>query len=223
MSAKKRRISMRLKALALMTIFSMFFLAAAGPAVAQSKTEKLMNPAQLNEKAPDKFQAKFDTSKGEFIIEVTRSWSPNGADRFYNLVKNGFFDNCRFFRVVPNFMVQFGINGDPKISAVWRAAQFKDDPANQSNKRGFITFATAGPNTRTTQLFINFKDNSFLDSQGFTPFGKVTKGMNAVDSINKEYEEKPNQNNIQMQGNAYLEKAFPKLDYIKSATIVPEE
>jgi peptidyl-prolyl cis-trans isomerase A (cyclophilin A) len=214
---------MRFKVLALMTIASMFFLVAAGSVAAQSNTEKLMNAAQLNEKAPDKFQAKFDTSKGEFIVEVTRSWAPNGADRFYNLVKNGFYDNCRFFRVVENFMVQFGINGDPKVSAVWRAAQFKDDPANQSNKRGYITFATAGPNTRTTQLFINFKDNSFLDSQGFTPFGKVTKGMNVVDSINKEYGEKPNQGNIQMQGNAYLEKEFAKLDYIKSASIVPAQ
>jgi peptidyl-prolyl cis-trans isomerase A (cyclophilin A) len=216
---------MRLTASVLIAVVSIFFLAAPGsaadPVAAQSNTEKLMNPAQLNETAPDKFQAKFDTSKGEFVIEVTRAWSPNGADRFYNLVKNGFYDNCRFFRVVENFMVQFGINGDPKLSAVWRAAQFKDDPANQSNKRGYITFATAGPNTRTTQLFINFKDNSFLDSQGFTPFGKVTTGMNVVDSINKEYGEKPNQGNIQMQGNAYLEKAFPKLDYIKSATIVP--
>jgi peptidyl-prolyl cis-trans isomerase A (cyclophilin A) len=220
---------MRLKALALMTIFSMFFLAAAGPAVAQSNTEKLMNPAQLNEKAPDKFQAKFDTSKGEFIIEVTRSWSPNGADRFYNLVKNGFYDNCRFFRVIENFMAQFGINGDPKLSAVWRGAQIKDDPVSQSNKRGYITYATAGPNTRTTQLFINFGDNSPLDKDGFAPFGKVTKGMNVVDSIYKNYGDGPprgkgpDQNRIQMEGNAYLEKAFPKLDYIKSATIVPAE
>jgi peptidyl-prolyl cis-trans isomerase A (cyclophilin A) len=215
---------MRLKALALMTIASMFFLAAAGSAVAQSNTEKLMNPAQLNEKAPDKFQAKFDTSKGEFIIEVTRAWSPNGADRFYNLVKNGFYDNCRFFRVVPNFMVQFGISGDPKISAALSRAGIKDDPDKQSNKRGYVTFAkSSAPNSRTTQIFINFKDNTFLDSQNFTPFGNVIKGMNVVDSINSEYGEKPNQTNIQMQGNAYLEKDFPKLDYVKSATIVPAQ
>jgi peptidyl-prolyl cis-trans isomerase A (cyclophilin A) len=215
---------MRLKALALMTIASMFFLAAAGSAVAQSNTEKLMNPARLNEKAPDKFQAKFDTSKGEFIIEVTRAWSPNGADRFYNLVKNGFYDNCRFFRVVPNFMVQFGISGDPKISAALSRAGIKDDPDKQSNKRGYVTFAkSSAPNSRTTQIFINFKDNTFLDSQNFTPFGNVIKGMNVVDSINSEYGEKPNQTNIQMQGNAYLEKDFPKLDYVKSATIVPAQ
>jgi peptidyl-prolyl cis-trans isomerase A (cyclophilin A) len=177
----------------------------------------------MNELAPDKFQVKFDTSKGEFTVEVTRAWAPNGADRFYNLVKNGFYDNCRFFRVVENFMVQFGINGNPKLSSVWRAAPIKDDPAKQSNGRGYITFAMAGPNTRTTQLFINFKDNSFLDNQGFSSFGKVIKGMNVVDSIYNKYGEKPNQQNIQMQGNAYLEKDFPNLDFIKTTTIVPEE
>ena len=180
-----------------------------------------MNPAQLNETAPENFQVKFDTSKGEFIVDVTRAWSPNGADRFYNLVKNGLYDNCRFFRVVENFMVQFGINGDPKISKAWRTANIPDDKSNQSNSRGHITFATAGPNTRTTQLFINFVDNSFLDSQGFTPFGKVTTGMNVVDSIYSKYGEGPNQGQIQMEGNSYLDKAFPNLDYIKSATIVP--
>jgi peptidyl-prolyl cis-trans isomerase A (cyclophilin A) len=182
-----------------------------------------MNPAELKEQAPDSFQAKFDTSKGEFTVEVTCVWAPNGADRFYNLVKNGVFDNCRFFRVVENFMVQFGINGNPKVSALWRDAKIKDDPAKQSNGRGYITFAMAGPNTRTTQLFINFKDNSFLDNQGFSPFGKVVNGMNVVDSICSQYGEKPNQQSIQMQGNAYLERNFPNLDYIKTATIVPVE
>jgi peptidyl-prolyl cis-trans isomerase A (cyclophilin A) len=214
---------MRLTVIALTMLALVFIAAAPQPAAAQANTEKLMNPAQLNEKAPDKFQVKFDTSKGEFTVEVTRAWAPNGADRFYNLVKNGFYDNCRFFRVVENFMVQFGINGNPKLSSVWRAAQIKDDPSKQSNGRGYITFAMAGPNTRTTQLFINFKDNSFLDTQGFSSFGKVIKGMNVVDSIYNKYGEKPNQQNIQMQGNAYLEKDFPNLDYIKSTTIVPEE
>jgi peptidyl-prolyl cis-trans isomerase A (cyclophilin A) len=182
-----------------------------------------MNPAQLNETAPEKFRAKFDTSKGEFIIDVTRAWSPNGADRFYNLVKNGYYDNCRFFRVVENFMVQFGIHGDPTISRSWRSANIPDDRPSQSNSRGHVTFATAGPNTRTTQLFINFVDNSFLDRQGFTPFGKVTQGMNVVDSIYSGYGEQPNQGKIQMEGNAYLEKSFPNLDYIQSGTIVPPE
>jgi peptidyl-prolyl cis-trans isomerase A (cyclophilin A) len=182
-----------------------------------------MNPAQLNETAPEKFQAKFDTSKGEIIIEVTRAWAPNGADRFYNLVKNGYYDNCRFFRVVENFMVQFGINGDPKLNTVWRMARIQDDKVKQSNDRGFVTYAMAGPNTRTTQLFINFRNNAGLDSQGFSPFGKVKKGMDVVDSIYNKYGEKPDQGRIQMEGNAYLEKNFPSLDYIKSAAILPAE
>ncbi len=220
---------MRLTAIAL-TIATMFFAAAPGsaadPVAAQSKLEKLMNPAEMNETAPEKFQAKFDTSKGEFIIEVTRAWAPVGADRFYNLVKNGYYNNCRFFRVIKGFMVQFGIHGDPKVSAVWRGAQIKDDPVKESNERGYITYATAGPNTRTTQLFINFGNNSPLDGQGFAPFGKVAQGMDVVDSIYDGYGEGapsgqgPEQGKIHMQGNSYLEKDFPKLDYIKSATIV---
>lgn len=180
-----------------------------------------MNPAQLTETAPETFQAKFETSKGEFIVDVTRAWSPNGADRFYSLVKNGLYNECRFFRVVSGFIVQFGINGDPDVSKVWRAANIPDDQGKESNQRGYLTFATAGPNTRTTQLFINFGSNSFLDAQGFTPFGKVSKGMEVVDSINDEYGERPNQGQIQMRGNAYLTESFPNLDYIKSATIVP--
>lgn len=216
---------MRLKTLALMVIVSMFMAAAAGSAVAQANMEKLMNPAQLNETAPDKFQVKFDTSKGEFIVEVTRAWAPNGADRFYNLVKNGFYDNCKFFRNIENFMVQFGINGNPKISAGMMKARIKDDTVTQSNRRGYITFAMAGPDTRTSQLFINFGDNSSLDKQGFSPFGKVAKGMNVVESLYNKYGDKPSeaQNQIQMQGNAFLEKEFPNLDFIKSATIVPPE
>jgi peptidyl-prolyl cis-trans isomerase A (cyclophilin A) len=215
---------MRLTALVMVMMVSMLVTAAPGsladPAAPQANMEILMNPAQLNDKAPDKFQVKFDTSKGEFIVEVTRAWAPNGADRFYNLVKNGFYDNCRFFRVVQDFMVQFGINGNPKLNTVWYPAKIKDDPVKQSNVRGYITYAMAGKDTRTTQLFINFKDNSFLDSQGFSPFGKVTKGMNIVDSIYNKYGEKPDQGQVQAAGNAYLEKNFPSLDFIKSATIV---
>jgi len=221
---------MRLTAIALITIASIFFAAVSGsmaePVAAQSKLEKLMNPAEMNEKAPDKFQAKFDTTKGEFIIEVTRDWAPIGADRFYNLVKNGYYDNCRFFRVIKNFMAQFGIHGDPRVSAAWRGAQIKDDPVKESNKRGYVSYAMAGPDTRTTQLFINFGNNSGLDRQGFSAFGKVTKGMDVVDSIYDEYGEGapsgkgPEQTRIHREGNAYLEKSFPKLDYIKSATIV---
>jgi peptidyl-prolyl cis-trans isomerase A (cyclophilin A) len=179
----------------------------------------LKSPAALKEQAPATFNALFQTSAGDFVVEVHRDWAPNGADRFYNLVKNGYYDACRFFRVVPGFMVQFGINGDPAVQSAWRSANIPDDPVKQSNKRGNITFATAGPNTRTTQVFINFGDNAGLDGQGFAPFGRVTSGMNVVDKIFAGYGEQPNQGLIQTQGNAYLQKDFPKLDYIKKATI----
>ncbi|HUB86271.1 MAG TPA: peptidylprolyl isomerase [Verrucomicrobiae bacterium] len=187
------------------------------------------DPSQLTEKAPDTFKAQFDTTKGKFTIEVTRSLAPNGADRFYNLVKSGYFTDIAFFRVVPGFMCQFGISGDPAISAKWRDANIPDDPVKGSNTRGTITFATAGPNTRTTQLFINFADNTGLDAQGFSPFGKVIDGMDVVDKINSEYGDGPpngagpDQSLIQMEGNAYLKKDFPNLDYIKSATILPAD
>lgn len=181
--------------------------------------------ASKPEDIPEVFQAKFETSKGDFVVEVHRDWSPNGAARFYDTVKGGFYDECRFFRVVPDFMVQWGINGDPKVQNKWREANIKDDrPAGEnrkSNKRGFITYAKSGaPNSRTTQLFINFKDNSFLDNQGFTPFGQIVKGMEVVDKINSKHGERPNQGAIQDQGNAYLNKSFPDLDFIKKATIV---
>jgi peptidyl-prolyl cis-trans isomerase A (cyclophilin A) len=192
------------------------------PSLAQSPLD---NPAALREQAPVTYKVKFDTSKGVFVVEVTRAWAPKGADRFYNLVKNGFYDNVRFFRVISGFMVQFGIHGDPKISAPWRAAQIKDDPVRQSNKRGYITYAMAGPNTRTSQVFINFGDNGSLDSQGFSPFGRVVSGMNVVDVLNAEYGEGaprgrgPDQSRMQMEGNAYLAKDFAKLDYIKKAIV----
>ena len=181
------------------------------------------DPAKLTEKAPGTFKAQFDTTRGKFTIEVTRSLSPNGADRFCNLVRSGYFKDLAFFRVIPGFMCQFGIHGDPAVSAKWREASIGDDPVKGSNTRGAITFAKAGPNTRTTQLFINFGDNSRLDSTGFPPFGKVTEGMDVVDKINGEYGESPVQGRIQMEGNAYLKKDFPNLDYIKSATVVPAD
>jgi peptidyl-prolyl cis-trans isomerase A (cyclophilin A) len=187
----------------------------------------LSDPASLNETAPDVYKVKFDTSKGPFVVEVHRDWAPNGADRFYNLVKNGFYDNDRFFRVVEGFMVQFGINGNPKLSSVWRDASIKDDPVTQSNKRGMITFATSGPNSRTTQVFINFNNNVGLDGQGFSPFGQVVSGMKVVDSLYNGYGEGaprgsgPDQGRVQSEGNAYLNKDFPMLDYIKKATIEP--
>jgi peptidyl-prolyl cis-trans isomerase A (cyclophilin A) len=190
-----------------------------------AQSAKLNDPVALNEKAPAVYKARFDTSKGVFVIEVHRDWAPNGADRFYNLVKNGFYDNVRFFRVIEGFMAQFGINGEPSISSRWRNAVIEDDPVSQSNKRGFITFATSGKNARTTQVFINFKDNDRLDSHGFSPFGQVISGMNVVDALNAEYGEGaprgtgPDQGRVQFEGNAYLSKSFPKLDYVKKATI----
>src|SRR6202051_2082739 len=161
----------------------LLLLVSAAPAFSQA----LRNPAALKEQAPPVYRVDFDTSKGPFVIEVHRDWAPNGADRFHNLVKHGFYDNARVFRVIEGFMAQFGVNGDPKISAVWRDARIKDDPARISNKRSFVTFATAGPNTRTTQVFISYGDNSNLDSQGFTPFGQVVSGMNVVDSMYSRY------------------------------------
>ncbi len=184
------------------------------------------NPAALTEKAPAAYKAKFDTSKGVFVIQVNRDWAPNGADRFYNLVKSGFYDNVRFFRVVSGFMVQFGINGDPKISAPWQAARMKDDPVKQSNKRGYVTYATSGPDGRGTQVFVNFADNNGLDARGFAPIGQVVLGMNVVDALYSGYGDSPSaggagpdQGRIQFEGNAYLAKDFPKLDYVKKATI----
>ena len=192
-----------------------------------AKVQKLKNPAALTEKAPATFKVNFDTSKGPIEVTVHRDWAPNGADRLYNLVKAGFYDDVRFFRVIPNFMAQFGIHGNPSVMSAWRTAQIKDDPVKGSNTRGMVVFATAGPNTRTTQLFINFKDNSSLDKQGFAPFGEVTKGMDVVDKIYDGYGEGaprgkgPEQGRIQNEGNAYLTKDFPKMDYIKTATIEP--
>jgi peptidyl-prolyl cis-trans isomerase A (cyclophilin A) len=202
---------------------ALLFVAVATPALSQSAS--LANPATLREQAPAQYKAKFDTTTGVFVLDVHRNWAPNGADRFYNLVKSGFYDNVRFFRVISGFMVQFGIHGDPKISAPWREAQLKDDPVKQSNKRGYITYAMAGPNTRTSQVFINFGDNASLDGQGFSPFGRVVTGMEVVDKLNAEYGEGaprgrgPDQSRMQMEGNAYLTKDFGRLDYVTKATI----
>ncbi len=208
----------------LAALIAAFFLALP-LSLATGQSSKLSNPSALNEQAPANYKVRFDTSKGSFVIEVIRDWAPNGADRFYNLVKNGFFDDARFFRVVKNFMVQFGINGDPAVSAKLREARIQDDPVKQSNRRGYITYATSGPNSRTSQVFISTKDNGGLDAQGFSPFGRVITGMNVVDAMNGEYGDGPpagpgpNQGRIQAQGNAYLNAEFPKLDFVKKATI----
>ena len=178
-------------------------------------------PKPTPPKGPESYRVKFVTSCGDFVVEVTRKWAPRGADRFHEAVTGGFYDECRFFRVVPNFVVQFGINGDPEVQRKWRLANLKDDPAaGKSNLKGMVTFATAGANTRTTQLFINIKDNKFLDQMGFTPFGKVVEGMTAIAKINPEYGGKANQGVIQSEGNAYLKAEFPRMDYIKTARVL---
>ncbi len=175
----------------------------------------------LNEQAPDEFSVRLETSAGPVVIQVTRDWAPIGADRFYNLVRNGFYDGQRFFRVVSNFVVQWGLSGNPALNQVWHRAHISDDPVKQSNARGRITFAkTNQPNTRTTQLFINLGDNLNLDGMGFAPFGEVVEGMEVVDAINAEYGQQPSQGKIATNGNAYLEENFPNLDYIVKAEII---
>lgn len=206
-------------------LFSAALLFGALSVQTTAQAGNLGDPSSLNEKAPAVYKAKFDTSKGAFVIEVHRDWAPNGADRFYNLVKSGFYNDVRFFRVINGFMVQFGISGNPDLSTVWRAARIPDDTVNESNQRGYVSFATGGPNTRTTQVFINLGNNTGLDGQGFSPFGQIVSGMKVVDALYNGYGEGapsgrgPDQGRLQAQGNAYLNADFPKLDYIKKATI----
>jgi peptidyl-prolyl cis-trans isomerase A (cyclophilin A) len=184
------------------------------------------DPTELNQPAPTKFQVKFETSRGDFVVEVYRDWSPYGADRFYYLIKNGFYNNVRFFRVVAGFMAQFGYHGDPQVTSVWSEMNFPDDPVKQSNLRGNVTFAKRGvPNSRTTNIFINLVDNAYLDQMGFSPIGKVVEGMAVVDQLYSGYGDGPPQGNgpeqgrIAQEGNEYLNKNFPNLDYIKKATL----
>jgi peptidyl-prolyl cis-trans isomerase A (cyclophilin A) len=186
----------------------------------------LLRPALLKDKAPETYQVKFTTSKGEFTVSVTRAWAPLGADRFYNLVKHHFYDNASFFRVLPGFVAQFGISGYPPVNAALSKATIQDDPVKESNKKYYLTFATAGPNTRTTQVFINLADNARLDGMGFSAFGQVTDGTAVVDSLDSEYGEGPpsgkgpDQSEIEKQGKAYLDKGWPNMDYIKTTTLV---
>src|ERR1700730_13233012 len=181
----------------------------------------LLDPSTLTATAPEAFQAKLTTTKGDVIIQVTRSWAPQGADRFYNLVRAGFYTDAAFFRVLPGFMAQFGLSARPDVSQAWGQAKIADDPVTQNNTRGRITFATAGPSTRTTQLFINYADNSRLDPLGFAPFGEVVQGMDVVARSYSGYGEQPNQGSIRVEGKAYLESNFPMIDKIVSATIIP--
>jgi len=190
----------------------------------------LLHPAQLNAKAPDTYRVKFTTTRGDFVVEVTRAWAPLGADRFYNLVKHHFYDQAAFFRVLSKprpFVVQFGISGDPKVNAVWQNANIKDDPVTQHNVRGTITFAMGGKDTRTTQVFVNLGDNSRLDAMGFPPFGTVAQGMDIVDQLYADYGEMaeqgghgPSAGRYGSEGKPYIDKNFPKLDSIVTAVVV---
>ena len=193
------------------------------PAAARPAYDRtLLHPALLKEKAPDLYKVKFTTTRGDFTVTVTRAWAPLGADRFYNLVKHHFYDNASIFRVAPSFVAQFGISSYPAVSAAWQKTEIKDDPVTQSNKKGSVTFATAGANTRTTQVFINLKDNTFLDKTGFAPFGVVEgDGMKVVEMFYDQYGDNSgiDQDQIEKQGKVYLDKGFPKLDTIKIVVI----
>lgn len=188
----------------------------------------LLDPSLATEKAPDAYRVKLETTKGDVIILVNRSWAPNGADRFYNLVKIGYYDDIAFYRVIRGFMAQCGFNGDAAVSAAWSRAKISDDPVTQANIRGMVTFAQPGtPNARTTQFFVNYVDNSYLKKHGaFAPFGKVISGMDVMDSLFSGYGEGapqgrgPNQARVMREGNSYLKQSYPSLDYIERATII---
>src|SRR5712671_6839745 len=194
-----------------------------GASTASAYDRALLRPTLLKAKAPEQYQVKFVTTRGEFTLTVTRAWAPLGADRFYNLVKHHFYDNASVFRVVPSFVAQFGISAYPAVTTAWKGTDIKDDPVKESNKKGYITFATAGPNTRTTQVFINLQDNARLDKMGFAPFGVVEgDGMRVVIMFYDQYGDDagPDQPKIEKQGKPYLDKGWPKLDTIKSATLL---
>jgi peptidyl-prolyl cis-trans isomerase A (cyclophilin A) len=194
-----------------------------------SQDDLLLHPARLRATAPSVYDVEFHTTKGNFVVRVTRAWAPRGADRFYNLVEHHFFDGAAFFRVLAGFVAQFGISPSPRIAAAWANATIPDDPVVKSNLRGTLCFATAGPNTRTTQMFINLGNNARLDTMGFSPFGEVIEGMNVVDELYSGYGDGPpggqgpSQSLISREGSAYLEKDFPRLDRILSARVLPAE
>jgi peptidyl-prolyl cis-trans isomerase A (cyclophilin A) len=214
----------------LVTLFSLGFCAvplAIQATQGHSAKASLLDPASLNQKAPEVYRVKFTTTKGDVVVQVTRAWAPRGADRFYNLIKHDFYTDASFFRVLPGFVAQFGISTRPEVSKAWARATIPDDPVKQSNARGTLTFATAGPNTRTTQIFINLAENTQLDRMGFAPFGKVVEGMDVVEKLYSGYGEGapqgngPDQGRLTNEGKAYLERNFPLLDRIKTAIILP--
>lgn len=195
------------------------------PAPLAEPAPELLAPEKATATAPDKFTVKLVTTKGDMLVDIDRSWAPKGADRFYNLVKIGYFQDVAFFRVIEGFMAQGGIHGHPKVAAAWRNAKIEDDEVKESNKPGYLSFATAGPGTRTTQFFVNFGDNARLDGMGFAPFGKL-RDMTVLNELYAGYGEGapmgrgPDQGLVQRQGNTYLKARFPDLDYIKSAEVV---
>lgn len=200
---------------------ALFVVAAACGRMGAQDAGGLRNPSSLTEQAPNTFRAAFNTSKGPVVLEVHRDWAPMGADRFYNLVKNGYFNDVRFFRVIGGQLAQFGMHGEPAVQDAWRDATIADDPVRHGNTRGTMSFASRGPNTRTTQLFINLRDNNAYDRLGFAPIAEVVSGMDVVDRLYADYEERPEQPIIDTEGNAYLKREFPNLDYIQKAEIVP--
>ena len=187
---------------------------------APAETAKKAPPPPPAPAAPDSFRVSLETSAGTITLELLRSWSPKGVDRFYQLVNEGYFTDVRFFRVVPKFVAQFGMHPDPATNRKWKEANLMDEPVTHGNARGTLTFATAGPNTRANQFFLNLVDNKQLDAAGFTPIGRVVAGLKVVDALYSGYGETPDQSSIGAEGNAYLTKDFPKLDYIKSAKVV---
>ena len=203
------------------------FVLAAATLAAQPRRPQpdLLKPETVDQRAPPMFRARIENTRDTFVIEVHRDWAPHGADRFYNLVRSGFYDGVRFFRVIPGFMAQFGIHGDTAVTAAWRPRVIPDDPVRRTNGRGMVTFATAGPGTRTTQIFINFGDNNRLDAGGFAPFGQVVEGMEVVDALYGGYGEGapngrgPDQYRLNVEGEKYLARQFPKLDKIKRAKV----
>lgn len=188
------------------------------------ETKPAAQPAQPVH-TPDVYRVNLDTSRGAVVLEITRAWAPRGADHFYELVRNRYYDGDRFYRVVPRFVVQFGINGDPQVSQLWSALRIPDDPVKQKNRKGMVTFASSGPGARTTQVFVNMRDNPALDRQGFAPIGRVAEGMDVLERLYGGYGDMPPRGGgpdgveIGRQGNAYLDNHFPRLDYIKKATV----